>query len=155
MPHTLRRSGTGSVIATNACRLFYRTKWVEFPFLIRDLRQKAAKEGTALGSRLGYYCCFGLLCIGEFMSMDVEEEMSRNDVYLFQEFAASASYIGSPCLSSANATPASWTVPSSPRTPHSPSRAVFSGRLRSSPCQDLTSVSMIPQTRIVWGLDPD
>ena len=79
------KTWAGSMIATSACKSFYRTKWVEFPFLMRDLRQKASKGGTALDSRLGYYCGFDLLCIDVFMSMDVEEEMSRNDVYLFQE----------------------------------------------------------------------
>lgn len=83
-------SGTGKswvarVIATNSCKALHRTLWVDFPCLIRDLRRKRAMEGMAFDSRLKYYSKFDLLCIDEFMNIDIGEGLSSNDIFLFQE----------------------------------------------------------------------
>lgn len=83
-------SGTGKswiarAIATRSCRTFHKTRWVDFPFLIRDLRRKDDMGGTALDSRLRYYGKFDLLCIDEFMNVDIEDGLSKRDLFLFLE----------------------------------------------------------------------
>lgn len=42
-------------------------------------------EGMAFDSRLKYYSKFDLLCIDEFMNIDIGEGLSSNDIFLFQE----------------------------------------------------------------------
>lgn len=82
-------SGTGkswfaSVIATKACELGLRTKWVNFPHLIRDLENKLEMKGTAFDSRLKYYSNFDLVCIDEFLNLSPELLVSSS--YVLQEF---------------------------------------------------------------------
>lgn len=82
-------SGTGkswfaSVIATKACEQGLRTRWVNFPQLIRDLDNKLEMKGTAFDSRLKYYTNFELLVIDEFLNLNPEQLVASS--YVLQEF---------------------------------------------------------------------
>lgn len=82
-------SGTGkswfaSVIATKACEQGLRTRWVNFPQLIRDLDNKLEMKGTAFDSRLKYYTNFDLLIIDEFLNLNPEQLVASS--YVLQEF---------------------------------------------------------------------
>lgn len=77
--------GTGKTwmakaLATRACQRGYRTRWVTYPYLCRELMRLRTEDSRRFDARLNYYSNFELLCIDEFPNSDIE------DKFIMQEF---------------------------------------------------------------------
>lgn len=99
--------GTGKTwmskaIATKACQEGYRTRWVTYPFLCRELMRLKAEDSKKLEARIKYYCGFDLLCIDEFPNYDID------DKYLMQEFFNHAKTAGHSTIVCGQCNPANW-----------------------------------------------
>lgn len=99
--------GTGKTwlakaIATLSCEKGFRTKWISFPSLYRELKRMQQKEGMALESRFKYYSRFSLLCIDEFPNAEMDEP------YLMQEFFDRITEEGNSLLVCSQSSPENW-----------------------------------------------
>lgn len=70
---------------TEACHRGIRSRWIEFPALIRDLLDKSKKSKDAYESRLKYYTRFRLLCIDEFLTPDDELTVGIKETEILKE----------------------------------------------------------------------
>ena len=92
----------GKAITTKACQEGYRTRWVTYPFLCRELMRLKAEGSKKLEARIKYYCGFDLLCINEFPSYYIE------DKFLMQEFFNHAKIAGHSTIVCGQCSPEKW-----------------------------------------------
>ena len=92
----------GKAVATKACQDGFRTRWVTYPFLCRELMRLKAEDSKRLEALIRYYCGFDLLCIDEFPNYDIE------DKFLMQEFFNQAKLANHSIVVCGQCSPENW-----------------------------------------------
>jgi DNA replication protein DnaC len=112
-------------IATNACKVGIRTRWITFSVLYRELERLGKKDTRSLETRFQYYAKFPFLRIDEFLNVNSE------DNYIEQEFFDIRAERKVSTLVCSQSNPASWEH----LFPNTSLEGSIKGRIMQSACR--------------------